>query len=82
MGHLLVETCLLGFPAVQEDRGAAGRNRNHTCSLGVPGSLSYYVSRKMWSSNKKCTCNIRWVVLAPYNKSTIHHKNILFPEYI
>ena len=46
MGHLLVETCLLGFPAVQEDRGAAGRpkNRNHTCSLGVPGSLSYYVS--------------------------------------
>ena len=44
MGHLLVETCFLGFPAVQEDRGAAGRNRNHTCSLEVPGSLSYYVS--------------------------------------
>ena len=44
MGHLLEETCLLGFPAVQEDRGAAGRDRNHTCSLGVSGSLSYYVS--------------------------------------
>ena len=25
MGHFLVETCPLGFPAVQEDRGAAGR---------------------------------------------------------
>ena len=48
-----VETCLLGFPAVQEDRGTAGRNRNHACSIGLPGILSYYISTSNHVSKEK-----------------------------
>ena len=32
------------YPVTQEYRGAAGqRDHNHTCSLGVQGSLMYYI---------------------------------------
>ena len=52
---LEVETCLLGFPAVQEDRGAAGWPKPTVTThvhLGVPGSLSYYISTSNHVSKK------------------------------